>query len=555
MTLLAADPVAVIRYPRPGQTIGRFVARGATRTSAIWGVVLGLYVYASATGFTALAPTAAARQSLLDSLTANSGLKALLGDTGPITSAAGFVDWRVLGVMPLLTAVWGLLAATKAMRGEESAGRWELFLSGQTTARRATAGCLVGLAAGIATMWAIVWVATYLVGTGQPGGFTVAAALLFATTAVASVAIFVAVGALASQLMPTRSHAAALAAGVFGVSFMLRALGDAAPEVHWLVYLSPLGWIEQVHPLTGGHPLWLLPVALLVTAVIAATLLLADRDLGASTFADRDTSEPRLRLLGHPILLAFRLTRATLAGWLAVAVVAPWLYGSVAKSAGDTFAKSAVLRKFTGALTGSAQHLGTQAYAGIVFLMIMTLLMAYAASAASKIREQEEHGYLDNLVVRSVSRQGWLTAQVSLAVLVIVSAGLLSSLAFWAGQAPQRAGLRLGELAARRPQRRRSPAAAARLRGAGLRLLATADGAGRVLHVGVGVPAAAARLGHQDQPLGHGHVAPQPRHPRASGQPELGRRGQIRRAGDPPGSRRRLALRASGPRHRVADES
>ncbi len=36
----------------------------------------------------------------------------------------------------VLGAVWGLLTATRLLRGEEDAGRWELLLAGQTTRER-----------------------------------------------------------------------------------------------------------------------------------------------------------------------------------------------------------------------------------------------------------------------------------------------------------------------------------------------------------------------------------------------------------------------------------
>ncbi|HUK73693.1 MAG TPA: hypothetical protein VLW50_33945 [Streptosporangiaceae bacterium] len=448
--MASAEAAGTTHYRLPQLTVGRFVARHTMRAGALWGVAFGLYVYATALGFDTVASTVAKRDRLLNALARNTGLKALLGDTHRITTRAGFVDWRVIGVAAMVGAVWGLLTATKTLRGEEAAGRWELFLAGRTTARRATGNALAGLGTGVLAMYVLTALFTAVAGTRHNIGISPGRSLFFAVAVVAGAAEFVAIGALASEVMPTRARAAGLAAAVFGLAFMLRALGDSASSAHWLVYVSPLGWVEQLRPLGGAQPLWLLAIAGLIGLCTVATLFLADRDLGASLLADKDTAAPRTAMLNSPILFALRLSWASIAGWLAAAAVAGWLYGTLARSAGQAFASSDLLRKFTGNLThAELQHLqqaGARLYAGVIFLLLMTLIMAYVASAMSRTREDEAEGYLDNLVVRSVSRQRWLTGRAGLIVAVVVIAGLLCGTAFWVGAASQHTGLAIREL-------------------------------------------------------------------------------------------------------------
>jgi polyether ionophore transport system permease protein len=443
-------PVSWQRYRWPQLAVARFTGRRAIRAGALWGLVFGLYVYDNAISFDTIAATAAKRNGLLASMASNAGLKALLGDTHGITTRGGFTDWRAIGVTILVASVWGLLAATKALRGEEGAGRWELFLSGQTTPRRAAAGALAGLGAGVLAMYLLTALLTVLVGTRPNIAIRPGQGLFFGLAIVAGAAMFAAVGALASEVMPTRSRAAGAAGAVFGAAFMLRALGDATSSAHWLVYLSPLGWVEQLHPLTGAQPLWLLPIAGLVTLCVAATITLADRDLGASMLADKDAAAPRTALLGSPVLFAWRMSWAVTACWLGATVLASLLYGSLAKSTGQAFASSGALRKFTGSLTHvmlrQLQLAGTRVFAGIVFLILMTLIMAYVASALGRVREEEAEGYLDNLLVRGVSRPGWLAGRVILILAVLVTAGLLGGLGFWAAAASQHSGLSWHEL-------------------------------------------------------------------------------------------------------------
>jgi len=450
-TTAAAGPAAgQTRYRLPQLTIARFTGRRAARSGALWGLVFGLYVYDNAFAFDSIAPTAAKRDQLLGTMANNAGLKALLGDTHQITTRGGFTDWRAIGVTALVASIWGLLAATKALRGEEAAGRWELFLAGQTTPRRAAANALAGLGVGVLAMYVLTALLAALVGARPNVGISAGQSLLFAVAVVAGAAMFAAIGAVASEVMPTRARAAGFSAAIFGAAFMLRALGDATSSAHWLVYLSPLGWVEQLHPLTGAKPLWLLPIAGLIVVCTVATVLLADRDLGTSLLADKATAKPRMALLGSPLSFALRLSWAAMAGWLAATVVAALLYGSLAKSTGQDFASSSTLRKFTGQLTHMAQQqlelTGTRVFAGIIFLILMTLIMAYVASAMGRLREDEAEGYLDNLVVRSVSRIRWLAGRAGLILAVLVTAGILGGVAFWAAAASQHAGLSFHEL-------------------------------------------------------------------------------------------------------------
>ena len=438
------------RYRRPQLAVARFTGRRAIRTGALWGLVFGLYVYDNAVSFDTLAATAAKRSGLLGSMASNAGLKALLGDTQGITTRGGFTDWRAVGVTILVASIWGLLTATKALRGEEQAGRWELFLGGQTTPRRAASGALAGLGAGVTAVYLLTALLTVGFGTRHNVAISPGPGLLLALAITAGAAMFAAVGAVASEVMPTRSRAAGLSGAIFGAAFMLRALGDAAPSTHWLVYLSPLGWVEQLHPLTGAQPVWLLPIFALIAVCVAATILLADRDLGTSLLADKDAVAPRTALLGSPVRFAWRMNRTVIASWLGATVLASVLYGSLAKSTGQAFASSGMLRKFTGSLTHVLQRqlqlAGTRVFAGVIFLILMTLIMAYVASALGRVREEEAEGYLDNLLVRTVSRTRWLAGRVILILAVLMAAGLLGGLGFWAAAASQHSGLSWHEL-------------------------------------------------------------------------------------------------------------
>ena len=62
-----------------------------------------------------------------------------------------------------------------------------------------------------------------------------------------------AIGALAGQRASSRSQANVLSAGVLG-AFLLRMVADSGSGLAWLRWATPLGWVEELHPLTGSDP-------------------------------------------------------------------------------------------------------------------------------------------------------------------------------------------------------------------------------------------------------------------------------------------------------------
>ena len=141
-------------------------------------------------------------------------------------------------------------------------------------------------------MWVVTSLVVVAVGRDHDANFGVGASLMMATTGVASAALFMAVGAVTSQLAPARRSAATLAAAIFGALFLVRVVADTTASLGWLRWATPLGWIESVHPLTDPRPLPLVGVALLTAALFATSVLLAGRrDLGASIV--RTATPPR----------------------------------------------------------------------------------------------------------------------------------------------------------------------------------------------------------------------------------------------------------------------
>jgi ABC-2 type transport system permease protein len=419
----------------------RLTARRAVRSGVLWGYVFGLYVATQALAYASSYRTVAQRAGLAKEFGSNAGVSALVGPAHDIQTVAGFTVWKCLAVLAVVGAVWGLLTATRLLRGEEDAGRWELLLAGQTTRRVAAAQALVGLACGVAVLWTVSAVITVVVGRSSKVDISAPGALFLAVAVVAAAAMFLAVGALASQLAATRRQASAYAAAVLGVSYALRMVADSGTGLGWLRWTSPLGWVEELQPLTAPHPLALLPIVGLIAVLgFLAVRLAGERDLGSSMLDDHASSAPHTRLLSGPSGLDLRLARPTLAGWGVGIAAYGLVLGLVAKSAGSAISSSSSLTRAFSRLGA----IGAEAYLGVAFLLMAVLVAFVASGQISSARAEEAEGRLDHLLVRPVSRWSWLVGRLGVVTVVLLLGGLVAGVFTWLGAASQQSGVSFG---------------------------------------------------------------------------------------------------------------
>jgi ABC-2 type transport system permease protein len=344
----------------------------------------------------------------------------------------------------VIGAVWGLLRSTRLLRGEEDAGRWELFLAGQTTRRRATVQALGGLAAGAAILWLITAIISVLTGQYSSVGIAPGPMLYFSVAQVATPIMFLAVGALTSQLAPTRRRAATYAGWFLGLSYATRMVADAGIGANWLVWSSPLGWVEQLRPLTSPQPLALLPIAAFsALAGFFAVRLAAARDAGSGVLADRTHARPRRGLLFGQLGLTIRLVRPAAAGWALALAATGLVLGLIAQAAGGTISGSSVQTVFSRL---GAPGTGATAFLGVSFLIVAVLVAFTAAGQVTAARGEEAEGRLDNILVRPVARPSWLGGRAFTAVFVIVACSLLAGFMTWVGATAEDAGVNLGTL-------------------------------------------------------------------------------------------------------------
>jgi ABC-2 type transport system permease protein len=268
----------------------------------------------------------------------------------------------------------------------------------------------------------------------SPGGASYLAASLAADGL-----LFLSVGIATSQLASTRRRASWLAGGVLGIAYAVRVVADAGLGVDWLIWLSPLGWVEKSQPLTSPHPLPFLVVAASSVVLVMLSVALADRrDVGTGYVASRSHAAPQLRFLGSQEGLTFRLVRPSAIAWMVSLALAGLLFGLVAKAAGSTLADSSVNQVLSrlGARGG-----GVDAYLGAAFLLI-SVLVAFAASGQVVAAGAEERdGRLSLVIASPVTRVAWLRGRVAVASTVVIACSLAGAAGVWAGTVLTDAGV------------------------------------------------------------------------------------------------------------------
>jgi ABC-2 type transport system permease protein len=430
---------------RAAHVVAVTTARRAARQGLLWGLVFGATIAATEIAYFSSFPTEASRRSLAESMQGNTGFEAVFGQIREMGTVAGYTQYKSMFTLVLLASIWGLLLATRVSRGEEDSGRWELFLAGRTTRGHAALQAAYGLAAGLAALWAPTALLAVAAGSTSKVGIAAGDSLVFATAVAAAAATFMAVGLLAGQLAATRHDANVLGAAVLAGSYLVRMAADSDPGLSALRWLTPLGWIEEIRPLTDASLLPFVPLVALVAALLVAAMRTARRrDLGESAFPSRDTPRPHTILLGGQAGLTLRLTRPAVAAWLAALATTGVVFGLVAQAAGNAIQGSPGLERVIERLGGKSP--GAVAYLGFVFVIAAGIVAIAVAGQVSAMRNEEASGQLDNLLVRPVARWKWLAARLGVGVGLVLGGSALAGVTAWLGAASQRAEMDFGDL-------------------------------------------------------------------------------------------------------------
>jgi ABC-2 type transport system permease protein len=403
--------------------------------------LFGVYSYVQPLAYRHGYPTLSSRLAFSRSFAGNKAVRLFYGEPHSLLTVNGYAAWRVGGTLAIFAAVFGLLAAVRALRAEEESGRMELVLANVVGRRAAYVAALAAIGVGVLLLWLAEWLG--LLVAGLPAGG--AAYLALATASV--VPVCVGVGAVSSQLAPTRRLALELGGAVLGVLFLLRVVADTASGVGWLRWLTPLGWAEELRPFAGPRPLvLLLPLAASALLLTVAARIAIGRDVGTGTLPQRDTAEPRLGLLSSPLAQALRSERMSLTVWLGSVGAFSFILGVLAKSSSSAGISKSLSRELS--KLGTSSVLTPTGYLGFTFLFVIVIVSLFACAQIGAARHEEVDQRLETLLALPVSRRGWLAGRLALATAGATAVSLVAGVLAWIGAESGGASVSLPKLIA-----------------------------------------------------------------------------------------------------------
>jgi ABC-2 type transport system permease protein len=400
-----------------------------TRTVA-FAYIFAVYSWVQAAAFHHTYPTLADRVAFARSFAGNAAIRLFYGYPYHVVTVGGYSAWRVGGTLALAAAVFGLLAAVRALRAEEDAGRAEIVLAGVVGRRLAFTSSMTAIGLGVAVLWLAEFAGFVLAGLPVAGS----AYLALGTALV--IPVFVAVGAVASQLASTRRIALSLGASAVALFWLLRVLADTISGAAWVRWLTPLGWAEELRPFAGPRP-WalLLPIVASVPLLVVAARISAARDVGAGLIPTADRAQPSSRLLSSPTAQALRRQQGILAVWAIGFAAFGVILGAISTSVSTAGISTNMQKDFEKLGAGSIiSPTGYLAFVFVIFVLAASLFVCFQLGLA---RQEESEQQLETLLAQPVSRYRWLGGRLLLAAGATAALSLLAGFFTWAGASAQ----------------------------------------------------------------------------------------------------------------------
>lgn len=398
-----------------------------------------LVAYAIPAGYRHSYPTLHERLGFARSFADDKTARLFYGTPHDLVTVGGYAGWRVAGLGAVFTAMWGILAAVRALRAEEQAGRTEIVLAGVVTRGGVFLANLAGVLVGIAVLWLGFFLGLLAAGLSADGSAYLALA------AVAPAPVFAGLGMLVSQLVPTRRLATELSSALLLVALVLRVVADTSSSLHWLRWTTPLGWTEELRPFAGSRPLLLfLPAAGAAVLVGTAAAIAVRRDVGNGLMRARDSAAPRLRLLSSHAAQALRTERGSLAGWGVGIGFFALIVGLSANEFSSKNVSASAARQFH--KVGGASIITPAGALSFYFLFFVLVISLFGCAQVAAARREEADQRLETLFALPVRRRAWLGGRLAIAVAAAAGLALAAGMFAWLGDVSQEGSVSLPDL-------------------------------------------------------------------------------------------------------------
>ncbi|MHB8648386.1 MAG: ABC transporter permease subunit, partial [Thermomicrobiales bacterium] len=248
-----------------------------------WGMGLGLLLLLTITAVGRAYPDQRGRELLARQVTSALSVATLFyGEARHLERFTGLVEWRSLGLYPVLVGLFVVLTAAGVTRGAEERNELEIALAAPRTKRRFFTEQAVGLAVALLGVCSCIWLGLLL---GGPAAGEQPFSPLFAALSVVNLglaaAMFGALTLLVGQFTRTRRMTAWISGVALFAAHLWSNLGLTVSAVKGVRWLSPLYLYSRSSPLADHH---VDPIAFLLMAF----LTVGSTALAVSLFARRD---------------------------------------------------------------------------------------------------------------------------------------------------------------------------------------------------------------------------------------------------------------------------
>ena len=265
--------------------------------------------------------------------------------------------------------------------------------------------------------------ALVLIAADLPVAGAVALGLATAATGV----VFAAITAVACQLAAYARTANGIAAGVLGLAFLLRAVGDSSDRAR----AGCRGCRRSAGPSNCGRSpasaggSWRSRRSPRRGAGALAYFLLPRRDIGAGVLPPRPGPARAVPALASPVALAWRLQRGAWLGWTVGMVTCGAVFGSIANGIGDLVGDSEQAQEIFERMGGPGGLVDAflASLAGI-YGMVVAL---YGVQATLRLRAEETSHHAEALLATPVGRLQWAASHLVFAfggsAVILLAAG------------------------------------------------------------------------------------------------------------------------------------
>ncbi|HKJ12790.1 MAG TPA: hypothetical protein VJ976_10445 [Ornithinimicrobium sp.] len=401
-------------------TMARINVRTGWKGLTLWVVGLLAMMLMTTTSITALYDTPTKLRGYAESVGGDAMLM-LNGKVAGLGSLGGVIANEFGFILSFGIPLMAIALTARGTRKDEEAGRLELLLAARIGRHAPILSAVLVASAALALTGLGCAVAMIAAGVDAGG------AVLYGAGVTGLGFVFVGLTAVAAQVFEHNRAVWGAGLGLAVVSYLLRGLGATGDNA--LLWLSPLGWVDEVRPF-GEARAWPLLLALMTGAVLVASAfwLSTRRDVGSALVQPRGSKPEASAFLRSPVGLAWHEHRGAVVGWTVGAVALMATYGSLTNEVLDAIEANPAIGQMMGTNPEVADDFLAQVMSTFVMMLAM-LVAAFAVMAIGSLRAEEGTGRMEAQLSGHRSRWAWLgvhVAVVAAGMLVVGGAGALA---------------------------------------------------------------------------------------------------------------------------------